>query len=677
MKRALVPADLEALVLASDPQLALAPERIVACVATFDRERDAIVRHLRVFAHDTSRALSAGPHDHAPVLSPDARTVAFVRGSARAHLAIVPLEGTAPVRTLGDARDAIAEPAWSPDGRQIAFTALAQLPPDAAAIARDPATGAQHVRLGPFKDDARGLLDGRTRALFVLDVTTGRARQLVACGDDIAAPAWSPDGTAIAYARRACGRFARMCGTIELVDLASGAVRAVSAGDGPAYAPVFSPDGRTIAFAGHRHGDDNRYGCEAFVVPVGGGEPRSITRDLDRPVGNVLVGDVRSGTAPRLAWMRDGRAVAMLVTDGGTCNVVAVAIEDETVGTLAGGARDIAGFALAADGSLAIAYATPLEPSVLAVVTPDGRERRVAALNPWLDACALIAPEPLALTSDEMPIDAWLMRPLAAERAAPLVLAVHPGPHAAYGWTFVLEYQILAACGIGVVFGNQRGSLGYGAAFGLASTGDWGGGDARDLHAIVDAALARGGFDAQRLACIGQSYGGFMTTWLLGHGTRFATGISLDAVNDLAGLYGASDVGWSMETELGVEVARDAGCALFERSALRAAGAITAPLLIVHGACDARCPIDQAEQLYTALRYLGRCEVEFVRLLGGTHELSRSGNPRERVLRLRTIANWLVRHLHAAVDAPAPAGWLFAPLAGEDARSARVEASQP
>jgi dipeptidyl aminopeptidase/acylaminoacyl peptidase len=157
-----------------------------------------------------------------------------------------------------------------------------------------------------------------------------------------------------------------------------------------------------------------------------------------------------------------------------------------------------------------------------------------------------------------------------------------------------------------------------------------------------------------------------MVTWLLGHTARFATGISMDAVNDLAGLYGASDVGWSMETELAAAVARDAGRALFERSALRAARAIAVPLLIVHGERDRRCPIDQAEQLYTALRYGGTSEVEFVRFAGGTHELSRSGNPRERVLRLRAIANWLGRHLGGdPANEPDAAGSLFRPIAGE------------
>jgi len=667
VKRALVPADLYAIVQAFDPQILPDGSGAIACVETFDRERDAIVRSLWQFGPDAAHPLTVGPDDRGPALAPAGDTLAFVCGSAPSRIALVRIGASGGTRTIGDPAPAIADLAWSPDGTRLAYTALAVPDPADATVYRDAASGALHVRGGPYKDDGRGLFDGRTRMLFVVDVASGATRRLAGSIDDITLPAWSPDGASIAFARRDGGRRARMRGVIAIVDVASERVRAVTAGDGPAYAPVFSPDGRTIAFAGHRHGDDNRFGCEAFVVPVDGGEPRSLTRALDRPVGNVLVGDLRSGAMPRVRWSARGDEVAMLVTNAGACGVIAVAIGDGTARTLAGGERDVSGFSLAPGGALAIAYATPLEPSTLAIVAPDGSERVLASLNPWLDACALVAPERLAVAApDGGTIDAWLLTPPAAGGDVPLALAVHPGPHAAYGWTFVLEYQMLAGCGIAVVFGNPRGSLGYGEAFGLAGTGDWGGADARELLAIVDAVSARDGIDARRVACIGQSYGGFMVTWLLGHTARFATGISMDAVNDLAGLYGASDVGWSMETELAADVARDAGRALFERSALRAARAITVPLLIVHGERDQRCPIDQAEQLYTALRYDGTSEVEFVRFAGGTHELSRSGNPRERMLRLRAIANWLARHLGLEpANAPSSAGALFRPIAGE------------
>jgi acylaminoacyl-peptidase len=249
------------------------------------------------------------------------------------------------------------------------------------------------------------------------------------------------------------------------------------------------------------------------------------------------------------------------------------------------------------------------------------------------------------------------------------VLEVHGGPHAAYGATFFFEFQMLASQGIAVAYGNPRGSQTYGHAYANGSLGDWGGVDASDVLRILDGALELGSFDTTRIGIAGGSYGGFMTSWLLGHSDRFAAGVSMRAVNDHVSEIGASDLGWFLERELQAAYADDAGRKLFEMSPMRSATSMVAPLLVEHSERDYRCPIDQGEQLFTILRRLGRTETEFVRFADTGHELSRSGKPRSRVLRLRSIANWFVRHLRPAgsPERSRDAGALFAPVAGEEA----------
>ena len=144
-----------------------------------------------------------------------------------------------------------------------------------------------------------------------------------------------------------------------------------------------------------------------------------------------------------------------------------------------------------------------------------------------------------------------------------------------------------------------------------------------------------------------------MTTWLMGHSDRFAAGVSMRAVNDFVSEIGASDLGWFLEKELQATYADDAGRKLFEGSPMRAATAIAAPLLVEHSERDFRCPIDQGEQLFTLLRRLGRTDTEFVRFAETGHEMSRAGKPRSRILRLRAIAHWFVRHLKPAGVEPA------------------------
>ena len=228
-----------------------------------------------------------------------------------------------------------------------------------------------------------------------------------------------------------------------------------------------------------------------------------------------------------------------------------------------------------------------------------GSERVVTDLNAWLRDKAVVAPRCLAASApDGTPLDAWLIVP-PGERATPppLVLEIHGGPHS-IGNTFFLEFQILAGCGFAVAYGNPRGSAGYGQAFASAITGDWGGLDASDVLAILDAALAAEPLDATHVAAVGGSYGGFMTTWLLGHTDRFATGISMRACNDFVSFTGATDIGFFFAAELGLGLTAGGMRELFERSPIRAAEHIAAPLLIMHSERDYRCPIDQGEQLF-------------------------------------------------------------------------------
>jgi dipeptidyl aminopeptidase/acylaminoacyl peptidase len=336
---------------------------------------------------------------------------------------------------------------------------------------------------------------------------------------------------------------------------------------------------------------------------------------------------------------------------------------------VSGGDREIFGFSVANDGALALAYSTPVIPNEIAIVERYGGERKLTDANPWLSEKTVIAPKryrPRA--KDGTMLDAWLIAPASAnEPKTPLVLEVHGGPHGAYGNTFFLEFQVLAAQGIAVAYGNPRGSQSYGAAYSNAILGDWGGIDVQDVLRILDGALEQGDFDTARIGVAGGSYGGFMTTWLMGHSDRFAAGVSMRAVNDFVSEIGASDLGWFLEKELLTSYAQDAGRKLFDGSPMRAASTISAPLLVEHSERDFRCPIDQGEQLFTALRRLGRTDTEFVRFAQTGHELSRSGNPRSRIFRLRAIAHWFVRHLKPAGVEPErnEAGALFRPLRGE------------
>jgi dipeptidyl aminopeptidase/acylaminoacyl peptidase len=664
----LVPSDLLHLTLPSDPRLG--PEgRVFYVATTMDEEKDRTLSAIWSARPANAPArFTSGAHDRMPRVSPDGTLLAFVaeRGHGK-RVYVVPLAG-GEAAPLTDAYDTISALAWSPDSAWVAFVAVTPLDPQTARIALDERSGARHIRALPFKSDDEGLLDGRRKHLFAIARDGGAARQLT-CGDfDVQAPAWSPDGARIAFAAQIGAAETSLSADIHVVDVAGGTITQVTRGLGPCGVPAFSHDGTEIAYVGHEHGDDagGRFNPELLIVPAAGGAARSLSEQRDRPVVDFVGSDLRGIGGQQVPyWSEDDREVYVSLGDEGTCAIAAFARDGSSHRIVAGGERDIAAFA-AAGGSFAFVFSSQIVPAELAVVDAAGVETVLTECNPWLAQRTIRAPRRVRpVAEDGTVLDLWILDPDEAEHA-PYVLQVHGGPHTAYGYAFTFEFQIIAAHGIGVAFGNPRGSQTYGHRYSDAVTGDWGGVDAADVLTILDAAIEHTRMDTSRIGLAGGSYGGFMTTWLLGHTKRFAAGVSMRAVNDFVSEVGAADLGWFLERELEAPWDGD-GRKLFEMSPMRAASNIDVPLLVEHSERDYRCPIDQGEQLFSLLRRLGRTNVEFVRFRDDGHNLSRTGRPRNRVLRLRAIAQWLIRHLRPAGVEPAPevAGALFFPLPNE------------
>ncbi|HEX3549747.1 MAG TPA: S9 family peptidase [Candidatus Elarobacter sp.] len=683
MATPLVPSDLLRIVLVSDPQITPDGSAVFYRRSWFEREADETRGAIhRVSRDGADRPFTSGTNDRLARVAPDGSAVAFVsERDGKTRVFVLRLDGGEAV-PFGGEYPKITALAWSPDSARLAFVATAPHDAASARVFHDAKSGARHIRMLPFKSDADGLLDGTRAHVFVAGVADGAAARQITSGDfDVNGPSWSPDGAAIAFCARVAlppvvTESATALSDIHVVDVASGTLRTLTSTDGPAMHPAFSHDGEEIAYIGHRHGDDGggRFDYELMVVPARGGDPRSLSAALGRTAGDVLAGDLRSGASSPPVWSANDRDVLVQVSDEGNAGVRAFARDGSGMRVVVGGDRQIFGFTLAEDGAIAIAYSTPTVPSEIAVVEPYGGERTMTDANEWLREKTVVAPKRYRPRADDGTVlDAWILEPPnAAEAAPPLVLEVHGGPHGAYGNTFFLEFQVLASHGFAVAYGNPRGSQSYGHAYADAILGDWGGIDVADVLRILDGALQQGRFDTARIGVAGGSYGGFMTSWLMGHSDRFAAGVSMRAVNDFVSEIGASDLGWFLERELQTTYADDAGRALFEGSPMRAASAIDAPLLVEHSERDFRCPIDQGEQLFTILRRLGKSRCEFVRFTDKGHEMSRAGKPRSRILRLRAIVHWFIRHLKpAGVQAePDEAGALFRPLPGEAALDA-------
>ncbi len=579
MKTPLVPNDLLSLVTVTDPVITPDGDAVFFRLMRQDRETDSIVGSLwRAEPTRTAVPFTAGRNDRSPRVSPDGRSLAFIGerdGETRVY--IMPTTG-GEARAVDAAYPTIAAPAWSPDGERIAFVAGAEHEAQTARIFHDVPSGARHIRALPFKSDADGLLDGTRRHLFVFNVRRETCERLTYGDFDVASPAWSPDGMSIAFSA-AIGRLEDALGSdIHIIDCATRAIRTITGQNGPMVSPAWSHDGATIAFIGHEHGDDagGRYNAELFLVDVDvqNGGVHSLSAHLDRTVGNAIISDMRSGSATSApVWGADDREIYVQLSAQGACGIQAFLRDGSGSREIAGGARDVFGFSYAA-GAFALAFSTPLLPGEIAIVAADGSETIVTACNAaFLDAKQIVAPQRYRPVADDgTTLDAWLLVPPGALLQVPLVLQVHGGPHVAYGFSFFFEFQMLAGSGVAVAYGNPRGGQTYGHAYADAITGDWGGVDAADVERILDGALGLVGVDEHRIGIAGGSYGGFMTTWLLGHSDRFAAGVSMRAVNDFVSEVGASDLGWFLESELAAPPKLgDGGQQLFARSPMRAA----------------------------------------------------------------------------------------------------------
>jgi dipeptidyl aminopeptidase/acylaminoacyl peptidase len=647
--RPMVPQDLMRIRFAGDPQMSPDGSTVAFVVTTLSEEKDQYLSSIWLVetAGGEPRRFTTGPlRDTAPRWSPDGTQLSFVserdRGK-KGQLYLMPAHGGEPTRVT-DLKNGVGAPEWSPDGRHLAFVARVggwQEPEDEEEKKKSrPARVITSLR---HKLNGEGFTYDRRPHVFVVPAAGGEARQLTSGDFDHADAVWSPDGRWIAFASaRHDDRDHDDAGDIWLVSPDGGEPRRLTATSGPAGLPAFSPDGATVAYLGRETRSEFGRNARLFTVPIAGGAATCLTRDFDRSCAALPV---------RPLWRPDGAAVTLAAEDQGTLGVYAVGARGGTPTRIVGGDRAVTGYSASRDGRLlAFTASDPLSPPEVFLCGADGGgERQLTELNrEWKGEVALSRPERFRFERAGFTVDGWVMKPFGFEpgRRYPGLVNVHGGPHAQYGSIFFDEFQVYAGAGYAVVYTNPRGSQGYGEAFTRAVVGDWGGGDAADVQAGLDEALRRCDWiDAARLGLMGGSYGGFMTSWIVGHSKRFRAACSERAVNSQASMFGTSDIGYLFNAvELGGVLPWEDMDTYLARSPLSYAKDITTPLLILHSEDDLRCPMEQAEQLFVALKKLRR-EVVLVRFPDENHELTRSGKPRHRLERFRIILDWFAKYL--------------------------------
>ncbi len=621
-KRAFRPEDAHRLRTAADPDLSPDGRRVAFVVVDTDEEKDRLRSSIWVAAVDCAtpaRRFSEGPSDKSPRWSRDGRWLAYLSVTddrpEHAHVRLAPLDGGAPAR-LGQLPGPVSQLAWSPDSQRVVVACRVGLPDHEKATARE-RNAPRRTRGLAARLDGIGWKDGRSH-LFTIDVADGSATQVTRGEYDHADPSFSPDGAAIVYGSdRHARRDDRQLGMdIWVMPTSGGRARRLTDGRGWAFFPVFSPDGTMIAFAGR---DTEAWDADThlFVVPAdGSGAPEEVAAGTDRPVF------YRPGFPQPIRWTGE-RELAMLVADHGAVCVHRVRLGQGQSREIAGGATQIDGFAaVAGRRPLAFTASWPDRPSELFASSMAGGDSvQLTQLNDDLLREVELAPVGRAAVTrpDGTMVEYFTILPAGqAPEQLPVHLDIHGGPHAFWpSGRFLSMHQAIAAAGYAVVLPNPRGSASYGQEFTSGCTGDWGGADSEDILACCDRLVQDGVGDGARMFVSGASYGGFMTTWLVGHTDRFRAATAVAAVIDQTSMALTTDITEFALFNMGGTPWKRA--AEYEkRSPLHYLPRVRTPVLVIHWEGDIRVPISQGEELYTGLRVLGK-EAELVRYPGGFH----------------------------------------------------------
>lgn len=636
---------------------------------------------------------TSGPkNDTSPRWSPAGDRAVFLseRGKDRTQMFLISLGGGEAIQ-LTHRKEGVGEPVWSPDGKKIAFSSLEPENDGADGekdkdkeVAQDEKSDVRVVTKIRHKMNGRGFLPDRRSQVFVLDVESKKIIQITQGDYDCREPEWSPDSKFLAFtSARFEGHEFTSIRDIYVVPVEGGDMRKVTNTNAVVGGLSWSPDAKWIACYGH----DNQYKGSTVagvcVVPADGGTVTFLTKDKELAVGQSAGGDMGGSPGTHATWSNDSASIFFSALNFGKTHIYKVDVATKALVQVTSGNYLVAGWNKAVDNdTFGVHYQSPTIIGDMVILDPLCGQgcgcgmptasawtgfaevgeafkpfcleakgftvRRLTKINDeLLSSVHLSIPEEFeAVSPDGTKVQAWVMKPAEMKEGVkyPLALEIHGGPHSAYGFAFSHEFQLLTSRGYGVLFSNPRGSVGHGQQAMIAIRHDWGGVDFQDIMAAADHAAKLSWVDADRMGVLGGSYGGYMTNWAVTHTDRFKAAVTMRSTCNRMSQFGASDMAFMNGSFEFDGDPWDNPKAYLDVSPLMYVRNVTTPIMILHSEQDLRCPIEQGEEWFVALKKTGKTAI-MVRFPNENHELSRSGQPKHRLERLEYILAWFDRYL--------------------------------
>ncbi|PWI24668.1 S9 family peptidase [Kurthia sibirica] len=554
---------------------------------------------------------------------------------------------------ITDNLDNLSSYCWSEDNKELYFTAKVKAGESFGITQSEKVDKNPHAYFVDglrYKLDGIGLLDvTKKNQLGKIDLATKAIERITQDDNDYTISSRSHDGKMLAVTVSSQANDDDFTSKLVLIDSQTFEQTIVMAEDGQFGGAAFSYDDQWLAFEGSLNEPyKNAMHNQIYVYNMNEKYHMVLTQEMDLPVGDYAIGDVQQDAhAPSVVWTIDNDLYFQLSSMGdvrlyyATLNGAIYPASPEE--------QHVYGYDVTKDGLYALltVSTTTTVGELYRLEIATGEMCQLTTFNrEYEQATTMIKPEMINTISDGELVWGWFMKPAHYKEGQkyPLILAIHGGPHMMYANTFVHEMQVLAAQDYAVLYVNPRGSHSYSQQFVNGVRGDYGGGDFRDLMASVDAILDEHSWiDRDRLGVTGGSYGGFMTNWIIGHTSRFKAALTQRSISNWVSLHGVSDIGyyftqWQMTVDL-TDLEK-----LWLHSPLKYVDQMTTPLMIIHSENDDRCPIEQAEQLYVAMKRKNK-EVSFIRFPQASHNLSRTGLPNLRQERLSVITDWFDKKL--------------------------------
>jgi len=655
-KRRITAEDLYRLQLVSDCVISPDGSHIVFCVQRVDKKTEKKYSNLWVVPTDRGRARQftyGNQSDSQPRWSPDGREIAFIsnRGNEKQpQIYLIPFQG-GEAHQLTNLKGTIGAFEWSPNGKQILFMFRKK---DKEAIERE--KDDQKRKLGIVSrqishvfhtQDGVGFLPRERWHIWVTDTGTGKSKQLTD-GDiyDETSPHWAPDGKEIVFCSNRSEDQAPWDLDLLVMPASGGTFRKIEAPLGPKGMLSFSPDGEWLVYSGYE-GVLPWTQTGLWIVPVDGSEKaRNLTEKFD-----VDVAGFRPGLAPSISWSPDGKRLYFMVARHGKIALNSVSLDDEqdlqmvidNEGTIMSFSFD------KAQSKLAYLHSNWKNPGEIWIRNmATGHSRQLSHINEnLLQTIDLGEVEEVWFKgASDNDLQGWILKPPGFDKSQkyPSILAIHGGPTGMSGNSFSHEFYYLAAQGYVVYFSNPRGGTGYGEKHLKAIGRNWGTVDYDDLMAWADFVEKKPYIDPEKMGVTGGSYGGFMTNWIIGHTDRFKVAITHASLCNLISMVGSADTKYGMQLMVASEFPWENFEDYWRQSPLKYVSNAKTPTLIVVGGQDLRAPVEQSEQLFTALKKVG-VDTEMVVFPEEGHGLSRGGRTDRRIARLNYIRHWFDHYL--------------------------------